>query len=100
MGFFLLQKNKLRCPKCGGIFDKTDGYTRCFECQCVLITEDEYRSNSYHYSDKPRVECPYCHSTNTKKISTTSKAINTAVFGILGTKRHKQWHCNECNSDF
>lgn len=42
MGIFLLQKNKLRCPKCGGIFDKTDGYTRCFECQCVLITEDEY----------------------------------------------------------
>lgn len=52
------------------------------------------------FNTKPVVECPYCHSTNTKKISGTSKAINTAVFGIFGTKRHKQWHCNSCDSDF
>lgn len=49
---------------------------------------------------KPVVECPYCHSTNTKKISTTAKVVNTAVWGIYGTKRHKQWHCDQCNSDF
>lgn len=49
---------------------------------------------------KPVVECPYCHSKDTKKISMTSKVMNTAVFGIFGTKRHKQWHCNQCNSDF
>lgn len=46
------------------------------------------------------VVCPYCHSKNTKKISTTSKMVNTAVWGIFGTKRYKQWHCNSCNSDF
>lgn len=49
---------------------------------------------------KIEVKCPYCKSTNTSKISTTSKVINTAIFGIFGTKRHKQWHCNECRSDF
>lgn len=52
------------------------------------------------FNAKPVVECPYCHSTNTKKITATSIAINTAIFGIFGTKRHKQWHCNECKSDF
>jgi len=46
------------------------------------------------------VTCPYCSSTNTKKITATSKAVNTALFGIFGTKRHKQWHCNKCGSDF
>lgn len=46
------------------------------------------------------VECPYCHSKDTKKITTTSKVVNTAVWGIFGTKRYKQWHCNSCNSDF
>lgn len=51
-------------------------------------------------STKPTVECPYCHSTDTKKISTTSKVMNTAVFGFFGTKRFKEWHCNSCNSDF
>lgn len=46
------------------------------------------------------VTCPYCHSTNTSKISTTSKVINTALFGIFGNKRKHQWHCNGCGSDF
>lgn len=99
MGIFISRKNILRCPKCGGTYFKDDGVKSCIHDGYSLITEDEYRLSNYH-ADKPRVECPYCHSTNTKKISTTSKAVNTAVFGILGTKRHKQWHCNECHSDF
>lgn len=48
----------------------------------------------------PTVTCPYCHSANTSKISTTSKVINTALFGIFGNKRKRQWHCNGCGSDF
>ena len=52
------------------------------------------------FDTKQTVECPYCHSTNTRKITTTSKVVNTAVWGIFGTKRHKEWHCNKCNSDF
>ena len=51
-------------------------------------------------SNSVSVTCPYCSSTNTKKITATSKAVNTALFGIFGTKRHKQWHCNKCGSDF
>lgn len=47
------------------------------------------------------VECPYCHATNVKKISTVSKAGGVALFGILGLGRTgKQWHCTHCNSDF
>lgn len=47
------------------------------------------------------VECPYCHATNVKKISTTSKAVHTAIFGFFSIGRNsKQWHCNNCNSDF
>lgn len=46
------------------------------------------------------VECPYCHSTNTSKISTTAKVVNIALFGIFGQKRKHQWHCNNCGSDF
>lgn len=49
----------------------------------------------------PTVTCPYCKSTNTKKISATSKAVHTAFFGIFSISRNsKQWHCNDCNSDF
>lgn len=50
---------------------------------------------------KPAVECPYCHSTNTKKISGMSKAGAVALFGIFALgKTSKQWHCNGCGSDF
>ena len=48
----------------------------------------------------PIVTCPYCSSTNTKKISGISKAGSVAMFGIFSQKVKKQWHCNRCGSDF
>ncbi len=45
-------------------------------------------------------KCPYCNSHNTTKISVTSKAVDTAMFGVFGQKRKYQWHCNNCKSDF
>lgn len=53
------------------------------------------------YDTKPIVECPYCHSKNTKKITSTSKIFHTALFGIFSVGRNsKNFHCNTCNSDF
>lgn len=47
------------------------------------------------------VECPYCHATNVKKITNTSKAVHTALFGVFSVSRNsKNFHCNNCNSDF
>lgn len=47
------------------------------------------------------VECPYCHATNVKKISGTSKAVHMALFGVFSMGRNsKQWHCTRCGSDF
>lgn len=105
MGIFLTRKNTLRCPECGGYADKNADSTKnwnymCPQCNCELITEDEYQSYSHIYA-KPTVECPYCHSTNTKKISATSKAGSVALFGIFALgKVSKQWHCNKCGSEF
>lgn len=45
-------------------------------------------------------KCPTCQSTNLHKISTTSKAMNTVVLGLLGTKRHKTFHCNNCGYEW
>ena len=47
------------------------------------------------------VECPYCHATNVTKITTVSKALHTALFGVFSVSRNsKEFHCNHCNSDF
>ena len=47
-----------------------------------------------------KVHCPYCNSINCKKISGVSKATSVAMFGIFSQKVKKQWHCNNCKSDF
>ena len=44
--------------------------------------------------------CPTCSSDNVKRVSSTSKLLNTVAFGILGTKRHKQFHCNSCGYEW
>lgn len=50
------------------------------------------------WQNKPK--CPTCQSQNLKKISATSKVVNTAVFGLFGTKRHKTFHCNNCGYEW
>lgn len=53
------------------------------------------------YLYRNNAECPYCHSKNTKKISGLSKAGSVAMFGMFAVgKVSKQWHCNQCKSDF
>lgn len=64
---------------------------------------EEAKINEYQqkYLAEHNIECPYCHSTNTKKISIGSKVTHTALFGVFSIgKNSKQWHCNSCKSDF
>ena len=45
-------------------------------------------------------KCPTCQSTNIRKISTASKVVNTALFGLFGSKRHKTFHCDNCGYEW
>lgn len=45
------------------------------------------------------VKCPYCSSTNTKKLSSMSRMFSGGLFGLGSGKIGKQWHCNSCGSD-
>ena len=48
-----------------------------------------------------KVVCPYCKSTDCKKISGLSKAGSVALWRIFALgKTTKQWHCNSCKADF
>lgn len=61
----------------------------------------EDREKLYGNPNVKSAECPYCHSKDTKKISNLSKAGSVALFGVFALgKTSKQWHCNQCNSDF
>lgn len=111
------------CPHCGCPIEKTITCARCgydtdltykqiqekgciVNCEnCgyevrVTTPEEEIRRELQRQNEVKTIECPYCHSTNTTKITTTAKAVNIALFGLLGNKRKHQWHCNNCKSDF
>ena len=51
-------------------------------------------------TSSPTITCPYCKSTDTKKISAGSRWLSTGLFGLASGKVGKQWHCNKCRSDF
>lgn len=102
---------KAKCPKCGCedafAYDCEYFYdVNCTECGYEISSSTEGKINlessaPTYIPEKPKIECPYCHSTNTKKISTASKAGSVALFGIFAAgKVSKQWHCNNCKSDF
>lgn len=44
--------------------------------------------------------CPTCNSSNIKKISGLSKAGSVFLWGVFSRKVHKQWHCNNCGSEW
>lgn len=46
------------------------------------------------------LRCPYCNSSDVQKISTLSRAVSVSVVGLASSKIGKQWHCNNCKSDF
>lgn len=79
----------------------------------IILENSNYESNEEYWKrinqhtinnntlTSQTVECPYCHSKDTKKISNLSKAGSVALFGVFALgKTSKQWHCNKCNSDF
>lgn len=48
----------------------------------------------------PVVECPYCHSTNTKKISGVERLASITTLGIFSKKINKSFKCNNCGGTF
>lgn len=110
---FDLQEDDVReeylCPKCG----KPMWYFSSYEIDentNKKIGDDWYdpireakspAPFSTPKSTTPTITCPYCKSTNTKKISGLSKAVSVGLFGIFALgKTTKQFHCNNCNADF
>ena len=47
-----------------------------------------------------RVTCSYCGSSNIKRIGLLNRAVSTELWGLGSKKIGKQWHCNNCGSDF
>lgn len=42
----------------------------------------------------------YCGSPSVVKIGTFGRTISVGVYGLASSNIEKQWHCNNCDSDF
>ena len=99
-----LIKNYLKCDdntaKICCIDFKTKVYDELNQPNPDLTPQQIAAANAQAQEWLNKVHCPYCNSTNCKKISGVSKATSVAMFGIFSQKVKKQWHCNNCRSDF
>lgn len=57
-----------------------------------------HQGNTSNMVNVPK--CPTCQSTSIRKISGLSKAGSVALWGIFSQKVKKQWHCNNCGSEW
>ncbi len=104
-----------QCPNCGRTYTEFENVYYCGNCNYRLIKQENIKEiknlklSERNYNiigtikdpTEPEIKCPYCHATNVKKITNTSKAVHTALFGIFSMGRNsKNFHCNHCNSDF
>lgn len=64
------------------------------------VQVEQQKSTQSKVEEDNRPKCPTCNSTNIKRISGTSKAVSVALFGLLSQKVKKQWHCNNCGSEW
>lgn len=91
--------NKCKCNYCYIDYQNEHGVLyKCINCH-NLVKYDKLKETTVSFSNT--IKCPYCNSTNIKKITMTSKVVNTSVFGLAAmNKVNSNWHCNNCKSDF
>lgn len=104
-GAHSIEIREIQCDECGCKTSFVCDYSDFEDGTCTRCGHSTYFQKNarliLHEKFSPKVECPYCHSTNTRKISTASKVGSLAMWGVLAVgKMSKQWHCNECKSDF
>ena len=82
---------QMKCPSCGAMTEI---------CELDDVEDADIPDGIFKINTRLSIECPYCHSTNTKKISGSSRVASFLTFGLASKKVGKQWHCNKCGSDF
>ena len=110
----MIKNFEIICPECGNgysylyIGEGPKGSGKRAICKkCKAITLDEFIPNENYVEPKeakptkPNVTCPFCNSTDCKKISGASKVGKVLMWGVLAAGSvGKTWHCNSCGSNF
>lgn len=92
-----------KCKMCGN--EMTFAYSRKYNpnngLKAIKNSNTKSNNNTEFFKAKELIiECPYCHSTNTKKIGLLNRTVSVGLLGLGSKKIGKQFHCKNCNSDF
>lgn len=98
------------CEKCGfDLLMYRQAYKDIYDAKIEKLNREErtreqpqmeYRTVEIQANNVHKPRCPYCNSENLTRITSFDKAVNIAMFGILGNKRKYQWHCNNCKTNW
>lgn len=104
---------RFKCDKCGStkfhlVIMSPYLWGECSECKrtCSVIrklTDAEYVIEKYKMKaadDAKKPHCPFCNSTNLKKIGAGSRLLSVGTLGLAGAKIGKTYHCNNCKANF
>lgn len=94
MGFQIIN---IKCEECGCetsemIPTEYGKAAMCTKCMNIIKISD--------IKKKSLVTCPYCQSTDTKKISGTERVLSIATLGLFSNKINKSFKCNNCKGTF
>ena len=80
--------------------DKIKKIMALANCDVLTAKEvaDKYCPTIVQKSNYPK--CPTCNSTNISPIDIASRVLDSAVFGVYGTKRYKTFQCNHCGYEW
>lgn len=99
------------CPKCGKklMYWSTDEIDPITKKVIEHYDEEDRRkqnpgepiSPEFSFLTRPAITCPYCHSTDTRKLPEKSVFMADNLFwGSKVSEVGKNFHCNKCGADF
>lgn len=104
---------KFKCKKCGSTKFHliTVSPFLCGECSTCggtssvirRLTDKEYaveKRKMQEERESRMPHCPFCNSTNLKKIGAGSRLLSVGTLGLAGAKMGKTYHCNNCKANF
>lgn len=107
----ILEEEENKCPYCGNRGEYIDSQQYDEQTDKTIGEPFEIPSRkqkdpyiSSHEFDKiynkPEIHCPYCNSTNCKKLGAISRGVSFGLFGFGSGSIGKQWKCRDCGSAF
>lgn len=61
---------------------------------------ENYRAEIKKFNDSGKPRCPFCNSTDIKKITGTERAVSVIGLGLLSKKINKSFKCKKCGGTF